>query len=285
MLLRISSLARVNYKIKVKQYIIRLTGSNSKENNKDLNKKPRFLVNYFTLEKWHYRQRSYHNGISVVSIFSMTLLLFFLSYVLLNIDNASATTNEEIAIPVYMISTRDGSDPPQGVSGPGYDGSPLGNINQLRSDCPSEIAIFVHGWHNDEFKARERLDRLRMSLVENNYAIPLVGFSWPSDTEWVDAQMIAKQDGSKLAHFIVDYVYNCKYQYNIDDVNVRLISHSLGARVILSAIDELHKNLTWTNEGFKILSVHLLGAAVDDEEISKNLSDITGGLMIKSAYG
>lgn len=88
--------------------------------------------------------------------------------------------------------------------------------------------------------------------------------------------------------FIVDYAHNCKYQYN-KDVDVRLISHSLGARVILGTLDELHNNPSWTNEGFKILSVHLMGAAVDDEEVSKNPSDVTEDVTndanIKSAYG
>jgi hypothetical protein len=261
-----------------------LTESNLKENNKDLDYKPGFLTSCFNLKKCHIGFRTYHNGISVVLIFSVTLLLFPSSYLLVKTDNAWATTNGGTTIPVYMISTRNGSGPPQGVPEPAYDGSPLGDINQLRRDCPSETAIFVHGWHTDENKAKERLDRVKMYLAENNYAIPLVGFSWPSDTKWEYAQMIAKQDGSKLANFIADYVHNCKYQYN-KDVNIRLISHSLGARVILSALDELHKNPTWTNGGFKILSVHLMGAAVDDEEVSKDPSDITGNLTIKSAYG
>jgi hypothetical protein len=268
-----------------------LTDANLKESNKDFNNRSKFVMNWLNLEKWHFRFRKYNNGISVVLILSFMLLLFPSSYWSLKIDNAWATTTTAVGgttIPVYMVTTRDGSDPPQGVPGTGYDGNLLGDINQLRSDCPSEIAIFVHGWHNDDNKAKERLDRVRMSLVENNYAIPLVGFSWPSDKEWEDAKVIAKQDGPKLAHFIVDYVYNCKYQYS-KDVNVRLISHSLGARVILSALDELHNNLTWTNEGFKILSVHLMGAAVDNEEVSKNPSDITEDITndptIKSAYG
>jgi hypothetical protein len=263
-----------------------LTKTNTEENDKDFNNKPQFIVNIFDLGKCHFTFRNYYYGMSVVLILSFMLLLFP-SYLLLKIDNAWATTGG-ITIPVYMITTRDGSDPPQGVSGTGYDGSPLGDINQLKRDCPSEIAIFVHGWHINDQKAKERLDRVRLSLVENNHSISLVGFSWPSNTGWEDAKLIAKQDGPKLAHFIFDYVSNCKHQQN-KDVNVRLISHSQGARVILSALDDLHKNLAWRNEGFKILSVHLMGAAVDDEEVSKNPSDITedttNDATIKSAYG
>lgn len=253
---------------------------NFEENNKEFNSNLRFLINFFNLEKSHFRFRRYCNGVSIVLFLFMSLL--FPSY-LLGFNNVWATTGAT-TIPVYMITTRDGSDPPRGEPGNGYDGRPLGDINQLRRDCPSEVAIFVHGWHNDEYKAKERLDRVRISLIENNYIIPLVGLSWPSNTEWEDAELIAKQDGLKLARFIVDYVYNCKHQYN-EDVNIRLIGHSLGTRVILSTLDGLHKTLIWRNEGFKILSVHLMGAAVDDEEVSKNPSDITGDTSIKSAYG
>jgi hypothetical protein len=208
---------------------------------------------------------------------------------LVEFDNDVWATTGEVTVPLYMITTRDDSDPPQGVSGTGYDGSPLGNISKLKTECPTEIAIFVHGWQNDDFKAKERLDRVRISLIENNYSIPLVGLSWPSNTTWWQlAKIIAKQDGPKLAHFIVDYVYNCKHQHN-KDVSVRLIGHSLGARLILSALDDVHKNPKWRSEGFKILSVHLMGAAVDDEEVSKNSSDITEDSInhtsIKSAYG
>jgi hypothetical protein len=278
---RTGSLARVIYKTIVRRLRFHLLGNSFEKNNKKFGNPLRFTVNYFNLENRHFRFRTYSNGSSIV-LLSFTLLLFPAN-TLLKFDNASATTGG-ITIPVYMMTTRDGSDPPRGEQGTGYDGRPLGDINQLRRDCPSQIAIFVHGWHNDDFKAKERLDRVRISLIENNYTIPLVGLSWPSDTGWPNAKIIAKQDGAKLAHFIVDYVHNCKHQQN-KDTNIRLIGHSLGARVILSALGELHNTTRWTNEGFKILSVHLMGAAVDDEEVSKNPSDITGNTTIKSAYG
>jgi hypothetical protein len=270
MLLRISSLARVNYKIKVKQFGIQLSGSNLKENNKDLNKKePGFLIlmNYFSLEKCHFRYRSYHDSISVVLVSLFTLLLFTSSYALLNIDDAWGTTTGGTDIPVYMITTRGGLDSPQGVSEPGYDGNPLGDINQLRRDCPPEVAIFVHGWSVSSDAAKEQLDRVKMSLENNTYyGIHLIGYSWGSDIEWKAAKTLAKNEGAKLAQFISGLVQGCN-----GNIDIRVIAHSLGSRVALSSLDALNNLPSVAN--FKILSVHLMGAAVDNDEISLNPVD------------
>jgi hypothetical protein len=70
-----------------------------------------------------------------------------------------ATRTEEV--PVYILTTRDGRMQAEGVEGElGYnDKYPLGDIQQLSTECPKEIAIFVHGWNDDEVKAKERFDR------------------------------------------------------------------------------------------------------------------------------
>jgi hypothetical protein len=200
-----------------------------------------------------------------------------------NADSSTNTTSER-SIPVYMITTRGDLNLPVGESGYGYNNQyQFGDINQLKSQCPSEIAIFVHGWHNDKFKAKERLDRLKLSLEYNNYNISLIGFSWDSNKDWDSAKVIAQENGPKLANFIIDYVNTCKNEHEIDS-NIRLISHSLGARVILNALDTLHTNPTWNNNGYKIASVHLLGAAVDANEVSKNPVNLDSD-YIEETYG
>ena len=123
-----------------------------------------------------------------------------------------------------------------------------------------------------------------MSLENNNYSIPLIGLSWDSNRDWNEAKIIAKENGPKLANFIIDYIDTCKNQHN-KNTDIRLMSHSLGARVLLSTLDNLHTSPTWNNNDYKIASVHLMGAAVDDEEVSKNPLDIDGDATIKHAYG
>ena len=79
------------------------------------------------------------------------------------------------------------------------------------------------------------------------------------------------------------------YRMNAQGTDIRLLAHSLGARVVLSSLDSLHENQTWNNNNFTIKSTDLLGAAVDDEEVSTNPIDIRNDLTNfgtpKSDYG
>jgi hypothetical protein len=203
-------------------------------------------------------------------------------------QNASAVTT---SIPVYEITTRNIWDKAwEGVNGSGYgDKYPLLDPHKLSQTCPREVVIVVPGWYLNEDKAKERFDRVKMSLENNAYNnISLVGFSWPSDVPWVAAKFVAKENGPKLAEFISSVVNACKSQSD-KEMDVHLIGHSLGARVILSALDSLDKNPTWKGNGFNISSVHIMGAAVDNEEVSMNpqdiVSDQTNWGTVKSDYG
>jgi hypothetical protein len=133
-----------------------------------------------------------------------------------------------------------------------------------------------------------------MSLEKNNYLIPLIGFSWDSDIDWFDAKTLAKENGKKLASFIFNYMNKCQLQGNKTS-DIRLIGHSIGSRVILSTLDNLRTLMAKdnnTNNDFKIASVHILGAAVDNEEVSKNSikhynlpSWLHDSSDVKKAYG
>ena len=173
---------------------------------------------------------------------------------------------------------------------------------QAGTTCPPEIAIYIHGvWvgANSLEEPDEIFDRAKKSLSANNYMNPIVGFSWDSDTKinqdgtgWSTAKLIVKENGPKLAQFISDYKNKC------EATKVRLIAHSMGARVALSALESLYKNQAWNDKNFKIESVHLMGAAVDDEEVAKspsyiienpsvlfNTNEWFDAYGIKSAYG
>ena len=109
----------------------------------------------------------------------------------------------------------------------------------------------------------EQLDRVKMSLENNSYTNPLVGYSWDSDSEWIASQYIAKWNGPILADFILNLT-NLTNSCNLDkgkDMQIRIIGHSLGSRVILSSLDSLLKDGTLNKTNTPIASVHLMGAA------------------------
>jgi hypothetical protein len=220
--------------------------------------------------------------------YKLLMILFFGLILLLsggvkafNTSVATSKTAQSNNITLYYITTREPEefnklDPlnPNYTSKErkGYGNDNYQNISKLKeqSACNNgSIVIFVHGWEESEKNVEERLNRLKLSLAQDGYTGPLVGFSWPSDTVWLGAQFIAQANGPKLAKLIYNITNDCP------NANIRIIAHSLGARVVLSSLDSLHQNPLWTTKNNKIASVHLLGAAVDDEEVSNRSEFIT----------
>ncbi|MGA9298371.1 MAG: hypothetical protein WBV72_13275, partial [Nitrososphaeraceae archaeon] len=78
--------------------------------------------------------------------------------------------------------------------------------------CPPEIAIYVHGiwvgagslFEGSLEEPSEIFDRVAMSIAKSHYAIPVVGYSWDSNTAitgagWTTSKEIAQENGPKLA--------------------------------------------------------------------------------------
>jgi hypothetical protein len=57
---------------------------------------------------------------------------------------------------------------------PGFSGNSYPDNN--------ELAIYIHGVWIGQTSAKEQLDRIKLSLNANGYNIPVVGFSWDSNT-------------------------------------------------------------------------------------------------------
>jgi hypothetical protein len=152
-----------------------------------------------------------------------------------------------------------------------YNDSSSGIESEIICPPQKEIAVYIHGVWTDETMANEQFDRTAKSLVANNYSIPLIGFSWDSNTTlnkigWEIAKKIAADNGLKLAQFIFDLKNKCK------DTDLRFIAHSLGAAVVNSTLITISNNQTLNNNNgnFNIKSVHLLGAAMDRNEAASN---------------
>lgn len=146
------------------------------------------------------------------------------------------------------------------------------------SRCLGEWAIYIHGVWTDRNAAIEQAERIDLSLPSDK-KIPIFVFLWDGDTSlspfgWDRAKSNADDAGRELADVIAESKSACPND------KIRLIAWSFGSRVVLSALDSLENDSSrWKQERFNITSVHLMGAAVDDEKISKNPLDIDHGLF------
>lgn len=204
------------------------------------------------------------SGFSIIVFFSIFSLVLIISS--LFVHNVFGETD------FYVVSSRNSFDLNSGnlvqkIEIP----SALSVLNI--GHCPGELAIYVHGVWATEENAEEQTERAFLSIKKAGYNIPLIGYSWDSNTGfsldnislseqgWKVAKSIANSNGPLLGKFISQFTDNCPND------KLRIIAHSLGARVTLSAIQSLYENSTLDNSK-KITSVHLLGAAVDDEQVS-----------------
>jgi len=130
----------------------------------------------------------------------------------------------------------------------------------------SEITIVIHGLRNNKSGALAKFEIAKKRLVNLGYLHPIVGFSYDSNTKGVQYRsqekkatnvgvMIAKKNGKNLSAFLI-YV-----KKSFPHLKIRLIGHSLGSQVILSALVNLkNKKL--------VESVHIFGASIPANSVS-----------------
>lgn len=210
---------------------------------------------------------------SIISVFVLSAVFVLI--------NAYPTGNAHAQLYPYIASTRGSFDVSNGNDTQQVELPSVLSILD-RNDCPGELSIYVHGiWANDS-QAEEQTDRVSLSLQDSGYSIPLIGFSWDSNTAfsldnvtlsyhgWMIAKKIANENGPILGKFISDYKTECP------EDKIRIIAHSLGSRVTLSALQWIHDNIKEQNNNNtskEITSVHLMGAAVNNDQISTNPND------------
>lgn len=129
-----------------------------------------------------------------------------------------------------------------------------------------ELTLFVHGWRSDDSKD-EPIDagqECENALQAAGYDGSVAVYSWDSDKGdsvdigWSSAKDIAERNGKKLANFL-------QWYSNEYDVDVRLIAHSLGARVVMYALETLEE--AYSEEDL-LPSVTLVGGAVEKDSPS-----------------
>ena len=137
----------------------------------------------------------------------------------------------------------------------------------------SEIVIMIHGLRNNKSGALAKYVIAEKRLKTLNYKYDVVGYSYDSNTAGVQYKStalsalkvgvtIAKKNGKNLSKFIKDL------KSKNPSIKIRLMGHSLGAQVILSAVESLAKNSE--NNGI-IESVHLFGASIPANSLSPKI--------------
>ncbi|WP_435097553.1 alpha/beta hydrolase [Halarchaeum sp. P4] len=167
---------------------------------------------------------------------------------------------------VPLVSTRgdvaDDGTLTDGASTTGYDTD--GHVPGVDTDAVDDLFVYVHGWNNAESDARTKFDTADAAFSKAGYTGTLVGFTWDSDVGggvdmgWEESKDAADLNGPKLAAFCRDYADAAS------SPRIHLVSHSLGARVLFGALRAL-RSADWGPDGQQVTSVHLLGAAVDNE--------------------
>lgn len=125
-----------------------------------------------------------------------------------------------------------------------------------------EMAIMVHGMRNDSAGAASKVRIASERLASLCYGYPVIGFSYDSDVIGAGrggnhtislyvARAIAEKNGYNLAAFLEDY------RQKSPTTSVRVLGHSLGSEVILSAVHELHKG----GHANVVRSIHLFAAS------------------------
>jgi hypothetical protein len=121
-----------------------------------------------------------------------------------------------------------------------------------------ELLVFVHGWNVTDAEALDIFSSAKESFRANDFDESIVGFSYGSDRDWESAKEVAVRNGPKLG----SYLQSVRERY--PDRTLRLVAHSLGARVVLSTLSWL------TDQGSAdlVASTSLLGGAADDHSVA-----------------
>jgi len=230
----------------------------------------------------------------IILVISVMLISLFLIKLPGGVPSAHAIPS--LLREVYEVTTRGDFDTfgnlREGVSADAYrievgggllSGGGIPSLDDLYlTGCPGQVAVVVHGFLNAEEDAWEKFDRARLSLAANNFPGPIIGYSWDSDAgplglfvdQWYIDNSVAVLNNLKFDHFLTDFKTHCP------TTELRIVAHSLGAKLVVEAIKKLPENSNWTSHGFKIKSVSLLGAAIPSDMIS---TSSPFGLAIESS--
>lgn len=140
-----------------------------------------------------------------------------------------------------LVDRQTGADPPMLRNG------------RLRGPLPAdadELVVYVHGWLPAVTgRAKAQTSAVQDALDAEGYDATVVGFTYPANIPWYSSKAMAERKGRELADWVADRVTD-------SETEVRIVAHSLGARVALVCLASL------ADRDSEVASLSLLAAAV-----------------------
>jgi len=169
--------------------------------------------------------------------------------------------------PIPRISTRGYYDLSSGetLKNNSYHTYPKNDFKKLVDS--QEITIMIHGLRNDNAGAVAKVVLAQKQLRKLGYVHPVIGYSYDSNTTGAHlikhakralavGQKIAVKNGRNLGKFIEDF------KETSPKTRIRLMGHSLGSQVILSALEYLAKKKK--NVGI-VEGAYFFGASITED--------------------
>lgn len=121
-----------------------------------------------------------------------------------------------------------------------------------------ELAIYINGWQSNYDRGPDQGFECRRAMEDAGYWGEVAGVHWHSETAtWTGGKSKADDMGQNLAHLV-------SHLQDHGTHTIRLIGHSLGARVIGTCLNELRNN------GRSVDSVALLGGAIESDSVGED---------------
>ena len=154
-------------------------------------------------------------------------------------------------------------------------------LQKLSKLSDKRILMLVHGYNNEHDKmcrAYYAIEKNVAKYIKNQYGI-VIGYSWPGGEHrlaWWLAKCNADKTAKRLKILIKDILREPSSNIQLD-----VISHSLGARVILEMLKQLSKeNLGWQ----PVRNYFCMAAAVDNEVLEPNEKFYASTSQVNNIY-
>ena len=145
----------------------------------------------------------------------------------------------------------------------------LGPELNAMTECPSSMLVHVHGWLNNMETAAQNANDVAASAAAAGYTGQVVGFSWnstPPGTPPMATPLTfdaAEEAADMMASEFEDFLFEIWLKWPL--MPIYITSHSLGARVVLGALNGMSEGISSETLLACINGVSMFAAAVDNE--------------------